>query len=194
MNVILVPVWFKFCACENRCGCDTPNIEYTSYELTYGRLLAAVKPSLVTEWGPGRNTAMALAAGASVLSVESQARYLHVHHPRLMQVYVSEEHERYLTRATGAEVAFVDGRRRRECILSLRHHEQSNHILVLHDAKRWRYWTALSQYEFIVVPDGTTAYATEDEDWQQLLREMFGRGLNEYGDYREITTASKWGE
>ena len=40
MNVILVPDWFKFCACENRCGCDTPNIEYGSYELTYGRLLA----------------------------------------------------------------------------------------------------------------------------------------------------------
>ena len=161
--MIVVAKTFKLCACEDRCRCLTPSVPYESYVPSYQKILDCLRPGVVREWGPGRNTAMALDAGAEVFSTESEPQYLFAHHPKLVQCYVGVGNDAYTDAWVAADVFFVDGRRRAHCIARVHEDAPGLHVLVLHDANRCRYWGALDLYKYVLVAEGGTAFATDDQ-------------------------------
>jgi len=121
-----------------------------SFEDPYAEVLELVHPRVVFEWGPGLNTTMALKTGATVCSMEHQARFM----PRGIK---TERFVPRLARADSAEyvqivpychadVFFVDGRRRADCIRAARTVCTDRAVLCLHDAQRERYHEALRAF------------------------------------------------
>src|SRR6185369_4569812 len=53
-----------------------PDVPIDSYRIPYERLLSALRPKLVVEWGTGLNTEMALSVGAEVFSIEDNSKRL----------------------------------------------------------------------------------------------------------------------
>lgn len=164
-TTVYAPVDFDIAACSD--DHESEIGEYTSklcdYIRVYSDVLAIVKPKLVFEWGPGVNTRLALNCGAWVWSVEQETKWLHEHHNRLVQHYLSVDHPFYptLLGSRQCDVHFVDSRRRNECIEYIwKNCLQGSHVTVVHDAQRKRYWSALGLYKYIMVPEGTTAVAT----------------------------------
>lgn len=160
-------------------GWDAPDssaADTQDYVRVYSDVLVAVKPRCVFEWGPGINTRMALDAGAHVFSVEQDVRWLHPHHPWLVQYHLDVGNVLYptLLGQLYCQVHFVDSRRRAECIRHVRHYcLVDNHVTVLHDAQRKRYWSALGSYRFVLVPELRTAVATNDAARRDALMQMW---------------------
>jgi hypothetical protein len=136
--------WPK-CNCIEKCACG----DYTrGYIDLYLLLLAAVKPKIVQEWGPGTNTRAALATGAVVYSVEHDEAYRHPDMPKLIMSIVPLESMQYVTPIT-ADLYFVDGRRRAECLMMIAGAASPRAVVCLHDAQRARYHDALSLFPFV---------------------------------------------
>jgi hypothetical protein len=126
-----------------------------SYAGHYGELLRHIRPETVVEWGPGPNTQIALDAGAHVLSIESERNWIpRGSHSRWTCALTPVDGEWYvrLHGAFDADVAFIDGRRRGECLDVCRIFLRPNAIVCLHDAQRKRYHhhlRAFGQVEFL---------------------------------------------
>ena len=151
---------------------------YQDYEPVYKKVLEVVKPDVVYEWGPGKNTQMALDWGARVHSVEQDPKYLVSPHAFLIQYLMPVEHNLYARpREKGVDLYFVDSRRRAECIEGAIWASRDA-VLVLHDAQRRRYWGALARYDFILIPDGCTAIAVNAGEMCVRLCDTFDANTN----------------
>lgn len=142
------------CRCRKRnCGCSGGIHSYAHH---YRAVLAKRRPRTVVEWGPGLNTQLALDAGAQqVVSVEHQQAYLYQGdcervESRLCALnskdYVSPPH------LDSADLFFVDGRRRVECLMQICRHAKPSAVICLHDAQRRRYFEALQLFEHVRFP------------------------------------------
>ena len=136
----------KICNCPIRnCGCVGDMHSYVPY---YKAVLEILKPNNVMEWGPGLNTQMALDVGASVTSVEHDKEWIPSSgHPRFACIWVPEDHESYTKLWSPADLYFVDGRRREECLEVICH--KSSGIVCLHDAQRKRYQDSLNKFKYV---------------------------------------------
>ena len=123
-----------------------------SYVSAYKRVLSVVRPAKVFEWGPGRNSEIAVAAGAFVVAVEHDPKYVPDLSPKVFTVNLVELHsDAYvdIEDHQDADMFFVDGRRRAACIRAV--FEKANHqaFLCLHDAQRERYHEALRLFPYV---------------------------------------------
>ena len=119
-----------------------------TYAPYYKAVLDILKPKTVMEWGPGPNTQMALDTGASVTSVEHDRDWLPKGgHPKFACIWIPEDHKDYARLWSPAELYFVDGRRREECLQGIRHN--SSGIVCLHDAQRRRYQDVLNKFKYV---------------------------------------------
>ena len=126
------------------------------------------------EWGPGRSTEVLLAAGCEVLSVEHDERYgrkaalAYGEQPRwrMLRKDAAVRNSDYatcvITEMTdpGAvfDVAFVDGRRRVECVLAALCVLRPGGVVMLHDWRRWNYQVLIRSIpglEILEVRDNT---------------------------------------
>jgi hypothetical protein len=159
---------------------------------SYQKLLEILKPKTLQEWGPGKNTDMALEAGWHVRSTESEPQYLHSHHPELVQKYVAVESEQYV-QPKSSFVYFVDGRRRADCLKHIWPLTDGDKAVILHDVKRERYWQEFAHYDYVVIPDGTTGYATKQGSMCLLFIRAFMAWApwREYAEWKEIPVAEQ---
>lgn len=145
-----------------------------TFEGDYAAVLAALRPRKVFEWGPGWSTRMALAAGAVVVAVEHDRRWVpQIAAPRgqfrcrLAALYSPE----YVTVDADADVYFIDGRRRAECVNAVHTHAKPSAVVCLHDAQRERYHRALQGWEYVRFLSRGFAVASHFEGVVNLPRE-----------------------
>ena len=137
---------YRSCYCAHLCACCPVD----NYPESYAAVLRAFHPARVFEWGPGKNTRMALEAGAHVVSIEQNPRWMLAPRDGLEQRLVGLEDPAYVLCDPDADVYFVDSRWRAECIQSVaRRARNPEHIVYLHDAQRKRYHWALRYYKYV---------------------------------------------
>jgi len=139
---------FGSCDCDGLCS----HTLFSSYLEPYQKLLEALEPKKVFEWGTGENTKLALKTGARVISVEHSKDVLLDPEPNLVQILVDVDDDIYPTLHgyDDCDIYFVDARRRLECIQYVREHAtKSDHLVYLHDAQRQRYHSALKLYNYV---------------------------------------------
>ena len=132
------------------------------YMAPYARVLSIVQPDVVQEWGPGPNTSMALALGSTVHSFEHDPAYSLSSIGRLHCHCVGVDTPEY-TQAIPADLYFVDGRRRADCIRSVRDKADGAAVLCLHDAQRIRYHEALARFDNVIFL--TKGFAVASMGW-----------------------------
>jgi hypothetical protein len=129
----------------------------------YRQLLTLLAPGKVLEWGPGPNTRLALAAGATVVTREFDRRWVPADHPPGLRVELVD------WRASGwtalgadrdADVFFIDSRRRSDCLAAVFDQASPHALACLHDAQRRRYHSALSRFGHVYFPDPGFAIAS----------------------------------
>lgn len=148
-------VWvggFATCSCTDRCG----HAGMRSYVACYQTVLDYVRPKLVYEWGPGENSRMAVEAGAQVIAVEQDIRFVPRdlgHRFRALVVDVTAP-SYPIPLVRDADVYFIDSRRRAECTSAIwrecvREGHAPNTVVALHDAQRSRYHEALRLFPYV---------------------------------------------
>ena len=159
---------YETCDHEGRCSC----CDNRNYREPYGRVLEHFEPDTVLEWGPGGNTDMALASGATVYAVEPDQRYMHENVPGLKQKNIDVAEPAYLlcSAVVDADVLFVDSFYRGEVIQAAFHNAANpDHIIYLHDAQRTRYHDSLRLYPYVVFLEHGNAIASRDESILELI-------------------------
>jgi len=141
---------YEICNCPiPNCGCS---LGMQSYVDVYADLIRTLRPQLVLEWGPGRNTIMALQSGARVVSIESEKRWIPDGANQRWTCILAQERSPDYLRLWGcddADIFFVDGRRRSECLAALHLMCKPSAVVCLHDAQRIRYQKALGLFDFV---------------------------------------------
>ncbi len=154
---------FYGCWCRDHCAHSGGLHSYLEH---YTRAIDFVRPKKVLEWGPGQNTTIAISAGASVVSIEPDERWLLPGQERHAQLVIAVDDPTYI-KPEGhwdSDFYFVDSRRRSECIRSVhRNAEKTDHVLCLHDAQRRRYHAALRVYRYVRYLDVGTAVASDSD-------------------------------
>lgn len=143
---------FDPCACPDKCACGGVT---TSTMAPYMRVLRNYRPRTVYEWGPGYSTMLAVGSGAVVQSVEHDQHFADML-PQSRGFHVCRvvplDSDEYIA-AQPAELYFVDGRRRAECIIKAlecaKQQPSREAVLCLHDAQRDRYHEALRQWTHV---------------------------------------------
>jgi predicted O-methyltransferase YrrM len=123
--------------------------------------LVRVRPQRVFEWGPGLSTSLILehCPGVDLVSIEHHEGY----HEKALSAYGERAEIRHKT-CTGrnsdystciydgppVDLAFVDGRRRVECVLVALTHLRPGGVVILHDVCRSNYIRPLSHYVSIL--------------------------------------------
>jgi hypothetical protein len=176
---------FPYCGHRHNCPCAQGVQSYVPH---YQKVLEAAQPIGVYEWGPGKNTEMALQYNVkNVVSVEQEKRWIpDVQFKRQTVLYMKVESEHYITGYPGMfesglfDLFFVDSRRRAECVERVyqyaREHNEDT-VLCLHDAQRSRYHAALSKFEYVVFPHKGFAVATNSPARMDRIRESLGDGI-----------------
>lgn len=141
---------FEPCACPRGCVCGG---FMRSYAMAYKRVLQVARPYLVFEWGPGHNSRLAVKAGARVFAVEHQEKFVPKDLPAIkfscrVVPLESDDYVR-ISPYEHADLFFVDGRRRADCIRAVRSRCLDRAVLCLHDAQRSRYHEALKSFPYV---------------------------------------------
>lgn len=156
---------YEICQCENPfCVCGGL---IHSFHQSFEHVLQAVKPKRVFEWGPGLNTSLAIDSGAYVTTVDSMFRWV----PRglpdgMLSVHVVPVKSAWYVKLYGesnADLFFVDGRRRSECLRLVRAACREDAVVCLHDAQRERYHEALRLFENVVFIERGLALASKSD-------------------------------
>lgn len=130
--------------------------------------LQRLQPVRIFEWGPGLSTELMLehTPGARITSVEHDERWLHKAAARfgdraeILHLPCANRNSSYATVAYGRapfDLAFVDGRRRVECVLVALQCLAPNGLVLLHDACRDNYMRPLRHYAEVVEVRANTA-------------------------------------
>lgn len=138
-----------------------------SYRHTLYAILDEFQPKTAFEYGTGTSTQiMALYPSVkTVISVEHDEKFYDlIERLSLGNVMLScksdmDEYVNELSQAT--DLVFIDGRNRAKC---LEHAKNYSDIVVLHDARREEYRTAILTYQYQIWTDeGNTVVLTDDE-------------------------------
>ncbi len=130
--------------------------------------LRQLRPARIFEWGPGLSTQLMLdhAPGASITSVEHDETWLRRavdqfgDRAQILHQPCTNRNSRYATVAydhAPIDLAFVDGRRRVECVLVALQCLAPNGLVLLHDACRINYMRPLRHYAEVVEIRANTA-------------------------------------
>lgn len=126
------------------------------------------QPRRIVEWGPGLSTELMLqnAPQAQILSIEHDETWLEVARQKLGD-RISLEHHRCTNRNSDYaacvldrepfDMAFVDGRRRVECVLTVLPALNPGGVVILHDICRQNYMRPLAPYVDILETRSNTA-------------------------------------
>ncbi len=145
---------FGSCSCGGRCSCASMH----NYVGAYQRVVQAVKPDWVVEWGPGLQTKIALRQGAQVIATEHDPEWIKREGDQLFQLRLPESSSHYITwgpklaalTESGADLFFVDGRKRISCVKHIaKNYSDSGEVVFLHDAQRERYHKALKMFDYV---------------------------------------------
>jgi predicted O-methyltransferase YrrM len=122
------------------------------FEDVLRKALRAVKPERVLEWGPGYSTGVILeeCPNCHLDSIESDADWHQRYQAKFPDVRIrlfplKSRTEYSVWPLNGAkrygpyDLVFVDGRRRRECLVTAAQILNPGGVVVLHDADRWQY-------------------------------------------------------
>lgn len=139
---------FPQCNCRRRrCTCAGG---IHAFRVPYSAVLAVTLPQEVVEWGPGLNTELALQLpDCRVFAIESVVRWVPTPRDARFACLVCHEQSAAYTSLHGrndADVVFVDGRRRSECIERVWQDLKPTGIVCVHDAQRARYQSAIGQF------------------------------------------------
>lgn len=126
------------------------------------------RPARIFEWGPGLSTELMLehAPGARITSVEHDEAWLRKAVERfgdraeILHMACANRNSSYATVAYGRapiDLAFVDGRRRVECVLVALQCLAPNGLVLLHDACRDNYMRPLRHYAEVIEIRANTA-------------------------------------
>lgn len=138
------------------------------------RWLIHLSPRHIIEWGPGHSTELMLlhAPLAHIVSIEHCSRYHAIaqekfgDHIHLLKKDVSQRDSDYATCAYDHgpyDLAFVDGRRRVECVLVALTLLRPGGVVIVHDWCRENYTRPLSHIaEIIEVCDNTAVLRPRD--------------------------------
>lgn len=138
---------YEPCFCEELCNCSGG---IHSYRKFYSKVLKAVKPKKVLEWGPGANTRMAISFGAEVTTIEQNPKWNPKFvHKNLTVVNTPVESSEYVSLIFEKDwdLLFVDSRRRQEILQEASSIKEI--VVCLHDAQRYRYRKAIEKFEYI---------------------------------------------
>jgi hypothetical protein len=159
------------------CDCPVPNCGCAGGMQTYAPFYAALvrlfRPETVFEWGPGLNTAMALDAGARVTAIESSRDWIPKGtHGKFACIWVPENDPRYISTwgESKADLFFVDGRKRADCIRTVYDECKEGAILCLHDAQRKRYFWALNRFDYVHFLDRGFAVASKSNELNRIVK------------------------
>ncbi len=130
--------------------------------------LQRLRPARIFEWGPGLSTELMLAhaPGAHITSVEHDEAWLHRAVEKfgggaeILHIPCTDRNSRYATvvyEHAPIDLAFVDGRRRVECVLVALQCLSPNGLVLLHDACRDNYMRPLRHYAEVVEIRANTA-------------------------------------
>lgn len=120
-----------------------------SFAEPFQRVLDLTKPRWCQHYGPGLDPLMSLANGAElVICHEGKPEYA-VENAGVEMRILDESTEEYVRGMTGFDLYFVDGRRRAECLRSIRRVCRFDSVVCLHDASRRRYHEALSAWRYV---------------------------------------------
>jgi len=133
------------CRCSGRCQCA---LGIHSYVEPYTKIIEIIRPWIVYEWGPGKNTQIALRSGARVTSVEHNLKFCPKPEPGLV-IKLTVLDIQY-TKVEPADLYFVDGRMRAECLDRIKDLGSPSAVVCLHDAQRMRYHAALARFDRVV--------------------------------------------
>jgi len=169
---------FPYCGHRHNCPCSQGVQSYVPY---YQEVLDAMQPIGVYEWGPGKNTDMALRQGvANVVSVEQEKRWIpDVQFQRQTVLHMKVASEYYASGYPGMfesglfDLFFVDSRRRAECIENVYKYASTHNdevVLCVHDAQRSRYHEALGKFEHVIFPHKGFAVATINSRTAAMLQ------------------------
>lgn len=138
------------CNCRHNCACAGG---VHSYVDSYRKLLELIRPRTILEWGPGLNTEIGLDAGAVVYSIEHEEAYAKKYAHSSNYHYFIEDVKSNLyvdLHGFGADLYFVDGRRRSECLNMIFNSASGNYVVCLHDAQRSRYRDSVRLFENVI--------------------------------------------
>ena len=147
-----------FCSHSHNCSCSGGTHSYVPY---YEKIINLIKPVNVFEWGPGKNTDIALQTESlkKIVSVEQDKRWIPtISDSRSCIIYCSQDSDFYVKGFENYwvenkfDLFFIDSRKRSECLetvynYSLEHNLST--IVCLHDAQRERYRKALSKFRYV---------------------------------------------
>ena len=130
--------------------------------------LKTVHPQRIIEWGPGLSTELMLehAPQASIVTIEHDESYLaiaaqkYVGRVRLIHERATNRHSNYATAAYAHapyDLAFVDGRRRVECVLVALQCLSPGGLVIIHDWCRVHYRAPLHAIAEVVETRANTA-------------------------------------
>lgn len=156
---------FKPCKCRfDRCNCTGLHSFVDDYE----RILHIYNKKLkIYEWGPGKNTEIALKYNANVYSVEFDMKWLyktnnHLQTNIFITDYTSKEWSD-ISHYNDCDIYFIDSRKREICIESVYNNAKGEYIICLHDAQRQRYHKALSLFRYVYFFNRGFCFATNSE-------------------------------
>jgi hypothetical protein len=155
-----------------------PDVPMHSYRADYERLLWALRPQLVVEWGPGPNTQMALAVGAEVFSIEHDPQWMPKDlSPKLAVLLAPKDGKHYCYFPAEADLYFIDGRNRARCLELVYDRAHPDAVVCLHDAQRRAYRSMLLRFPYVLEPSMGFAIATKAETVAACLAELFETSL-----------------
>jgi hypothetical protein len=155
-----------------------PDVPMHSNHADYERLLCALRPQLVVEWGPGPNTQMALAVGAEVFSIEHDPQWMPKDlSPKLAVLLAPKDGSHYCFFPAEADLYFIDGRNRARCLELVYDRARPDAVVCLHDAQRGAYRQALLRFPYVLESSLGFAIATKTETIAARLAELFETNL-----------------
>lgn len=123
----------------------------------------------VVEWGPGKNTEMAMLCGAQVLSIEHSKQWIpsfgDLMGNTVTYIYTPIESLLYrdFSEMEDADLFFVDGLKRTQCLINIARRCKSEAVVCLHDAQREDYWEGLYKFRFVKFMEWSFAVASHSD-------------------------------
>jgi hypothetical protein len=155
------------CDCRNFCGCAGGIHNFAD---AYRRVLEAVRPRIIVEWGPGYSTRIAREHPSveRIVSIEHSHRWFRRHRRatrrdrRVLSYYIPLDVPGYASRHVrqDADICFVDGRQRAKCLVAASIYANPGAVVCLHDAQRRRYHAALGLFPYVRFLDRGFAVAS----------------------------------
>jgi len=142
---------YPTCQCLNACGHS--GHDHLSYVPEYLEVVMRIRPKRVLEWGPGVNTYIALAAGATVEAVEHNKKWIpRLHTSRLTIHHIpldDPEYAKPVDDMNAYDMYFIDSGHREACLTEVWLACPAHAVVLLHDAQRERYHESLRLFRYV---------------------------------------------